>query len=212
MLNNSVTDAKSLSPMIKNTIAKAASILCMLLILSPAYPQSATLTWTPPTTDTLGKPIAPITGYNIFYGLSQSTLTKITIPPTSSYTVTGLSPGVNYFAMTTLAGGEESDRTGFVWRTIAGDTTPPNPPPPTVLYHVKAISFGTRPATESVLPASGVGLVLGYKLGDIGVGKPCGDAIIIKSGSTEYHPVSMDDVQLLSPTYKGRSLVAVCAK
>jgi hypothetical protein len=69
----------------------------------------------------------------------------------------------------------------------------------------------TRPAYELIRNAADTAWALGYKLGDVAVGKPCtGERAI--AGATEYRRVAEADVALLSPTYRGRTLVAVCAK
>lgn len=119
-----------------------------------------------------------------------------------TYTIKGLSNGFYSVTVASIDATGEGSTTNAAHFTINAGS----------FYHVKAISGGTRPATEAVLPTTGTALVLGYKLGDIAVGKPCADAAIIKSGSTEYHAVGESDTVLLSPTYKGRLIVAVCGK
>jgi hypothetical protein len=173
---------------------------------------TATINWAAATIDVDKKPITPA-GYNLYWGTNPASLTKISLPVTPlSYTLSNLASGTYYFAMTTQVGLVESDRTNLASKVVTTSSTPPVIPPTTSVYHVKAITTGTRPATEAVLPTTGTALVLGYKLGDIAVGKPCADTAVIKSGSTEYHAVSESDTVLLSPTYKGRLIVAVCGK
>jgi hypothetical protein len=80
-------------------------------------------------------------------------------------------------------------------------------------WKVKSIAAGTRPAYELVRDAKDTAWVIGYKLGDVPVGTACEpEALYRSSSTTEYHRVAESDVVLLSPTYKGRTLVAVCGK
>ena len=64
---------------------------------STATQGSATLTWAAPTANTDGtSPVAPLSGYHIYYGTTQGALTQmiiITNPATTTYTITGLAPG-----------------------------------------------------------------------------------------------------------------------
>jgi hypothetical protein len=64
---------------------------------------SVTLSWTPPTTNTNGtSPVAALAGYHIYYGTSTGALTKsvaIINPAANSATITGLSTGTWYFAI-----------------------------------------------------------------------------------------------------------------
>jgi hypothetical protein len=83
---------------------------------------------------------------------------------------------------------------------------------PPATWKVKAISGGTRPVYELVRSQGDTSWVRGYKLGDIATGKPCEVAREYGTSTTEYHRVAESDVTLLSPTYRGRTLMAVCAK
>jgi hypothetical protein len=63
---------------------------------------TATLSWTPPTEDTDGGTLTPLSGYTVFYGTSPSSLTQSVFASgadITSYTVTGLSKGTWYFAV-----------------------------------------------------------------------------------------------------------------
>jgi fibronectin type III domain protein len=63
---------------------------------------TATLSWTPPTTNTDGTPVTTLAGYHVYYGTSQAALTQsvaISGPTTTSYEVTGLAAGTWYFAV-----------------------------------------------------------------------------------------------------------------
>lgn len=63
---------------------------------------SATLTWTPPTTNTNGSALTDLAGYEIHYGTSPGALTNtinIANPGATTYVVTNLTAGTWYFAM-----------------------------------------------------------------------------------------------------------------
>jgi hypothetical protein len=79
----------------------------------------AALSWTPPTRNTDGTTITSLTGYRIVYGRSPSELTQsVQIPPASSYVIPGIASGAWYFAVMTLAGGNQSAQSGVVTRVI----------------------------------------------------------------------------------------------
>jgi hypothetical protein len=62
----------------------------------------ATLSWTPPTTNTDGTSLANLAGYRISYGTSSSALTQtvqIANPGVTNYTISNLSPGTYYFSV-----------------------------------------------------------------------------------------------------------------
>lgn len=173
---------------------------------------TATIGWEFPTTRTDGTPVTLI-GSNVYAGVSPAAVAKANatlIPyPTNSYEVSGLTNGTWYFRVTVVDDrGIESAQTNPVSVVVNVPTTPP--PPPAVVWKVATNgTSATRPAYELILDAAGVNLVRGYQLGTVAVGKPCGDAKRI-AGTTEYHDVAEADVTLQSPTYRGRSLVAVC--
>jgi hypothetical protein len=63
---------------------------------------SAALSWAQPTEDTNGTALTTLTGYTIYYGTSESSLTQsaaVSGQSTTSYTVTGLTAGTWYFAV-----------------------------------------------------------------------------------------------------------------
>jgi hypothetical protein len=82
----------------------------------------ATLDWMPPTENSDGSALTNLAGYTVYYGTSPSSLTqsvKITNPGLSAYTMTNLSSGTWYFAVTSYSStGIESDRSGVVTTTI----------------------------------------------------------------------------------------------
>jgi hypothetical protein len=63
---------------------------------------SATVNWQPPTVNTDGTAITSLSGYQISYGTSATSLANsiaVTNPGTASYVVTNLSPGTWYFTV-----------------------------------------------------------------------------------------------------------------
>jgi hypothetical protein len=82
----------------------------------------ATLDWMPPTENSDGSVLTNLAGYTVYYGTSASNLTqsvKITNPGLSAYTLSNLSSGTWYFAVTSYSStGVESTRSGTVSTTI----------------------------------------------------------------------------------------------
>src|SRR3569833_2990614 len=78
----------------------------------------ATLDWQPPTANTDGTPLTNLAGYTVYYGTSPDNLSqsvKVANPGLTAYSVTGLTSGTWYFAVTSLsADGVESARTTIV--------------------------------------------------------------------------------------------------
>lgn len=84
--------------------------------------------------------------------------------------------------------------TPVTWKVATNGTTP------------------TRPAYELIRNATDTAWARGYQLGTVPVGAACGEAKEI-SGTTEYHRIAdASGVVLQSPTYRGRTLVAVCSR
>lgn len=84
---------------------------------------SATLSWTPPTTNADGTTITDLSGYRIYYGQSSTSLSQtivISNPGTIRWVVENLSPATWYFAMTSFnVSGNESTRSAVVSRAIS---------------------------------------------------------------------------------------------
>jgi hypothetical protein len=75
---------------------------------------AATLTWTPPTTNTDGSTLTSLAGYRIAYGTSAASLTQtiqLGNAGMSSYVVENLAPGTYYFVVRayTSSGAESAD-------------------------------------------------------------------------------------------------------
>ena len=83
---------------------------------------TATVDWMPPTENTDGSVLSDLAGYTVYYGSSPSNLTqsvKITNPGLTAYTLSNLSSGTWYFAVTSYSSaGTESTRSGVVSATI----------------------------------------------------------------------------------------------
>jgi hypothetical protein len=89
---------------------------------SPNPPPSldAVLSWDAPTKNTDESPLTDITGYRIVYGNDEDDLTKSVEVPASvrTHTLTGLEVGSWYFAVVTLTGTAESQRSSVVSKVI----------------------------------------------------------------------------------------------
>lgn len=83
---------------------------------------TATVSWVAPTQNTDGTALTDLAGFNIYYGISSSSLTqKIQVqgPGTTNYVVTGLSTGTWYFAVSSVAtDGAESAYSAVSSKTI----------------------------------------------------------------------------------------------
>ena len=77
-----------------------------------------TLDWQPPTENSDGSALTNLAGYTVYYGTSADNLSKsvkISNPGLTAFSVTGLSSGTWYFAITSYsADGVESTRTSTV--------------------------------------------------------------------------------------------------
>jgi hypothetical protein len=74
--------------------------------VTPATTGTAILTWVPPTSNTDGSAVTPLSGYTIYYGTSASALTQsvvITGATTTTCEITGLASGTWYFAVAAAA-------------------------------------------------------------------------------------------------------------
>lgn len=82
----------------------------------------ATLSWTPPTTNTDGSSLSGLAGYRISYGASASALTQtvqVANPGITNYTLSNLSPGTYYFAVRAYTNnGTESANSNVSSKTI----------------------------------------------------------------------------------------------
>jgi hypothetical protein len=83
---------------------------------------SATLSWTPPTQNSDGSALVDLSGYNVYYGTSSTTMTNkvaITNPGLTSYLVGNLGSGTYYFAITAYSStGAESAMSSVGSKTV----------------------------------------------------------------------------------------------
>jgi hypothetical protein len=84
----------------------------------PISTGTATLDWTPPTENSDGSALTNLAGYTVYYGTSPDKLTesvKVSNPGLTAYTVTNLTSGTWYFAVTSYStAGVESSRSGVI--------------------------------------------------------------------------------------------------
>jgi hypothetical protein len=84
----------------------------------PISTGSATLDWTPPTANSDGSALTNLAGYTVYYGTSPDNLTqsvKISNPGLTAYTLSNLTSGTWYFAVTSYSSaGVESTRSGVI--------------------------------------------------------------------------------------------------
>jgi len=83
---------------------------------------SATIRWTPPTTNSDNSPLTNLAGYRIYYGTSSGNLTQVLNLPNPGITsgvVENLAPGTWYFAVTSYnSSNVESARSNVTSKTI----------------------------------------------------------------------------------------------
>ena len=98
---------------------------------------SATLSWTPPTTNTDGSPLGDLAGYKVYWGTSQGNYTNsiaVTNAGITSYVVEQLTPATWYFVTTAInSNGVESD-----YSNVASKS-----------WLCSAMRWATRPCTVS---------------------------------------------------------------
>ena len=83
---------------------------------------SVTLSWSAPTTDTDGEPVAGLAGYRIYMGADPSDLALragVSGAASTSFEVSGLAPGTYYFAVTAYNdSGTESEKSNIGSKTL----------------------------------------------------------------------------------------------
>ena len=83
---------------------------------------SATISWTPPTSNTDNSPLSDLAGYRIYYGTSSGDLAQVLDLPNpgiSNGVVENLAPGTWYFAVTSYnSSNVESDHSNVTSKTI----------------------------------------------------------------------------------------------
>jgi hypothetical protein len=106
-------------------IATASLASFTITVTAPAAPPvtgSATLGWTPPSSNTDGTPIQGLAGYRIYYGNSASTLNQVVTisnPGITSYVLDNLLAGSWFFSVRAFTNdGTESSNSSVVSKTI----------------------------------------------------------------------------------------------
>lgn len=91
-------------------------------VTAPPVTGYATLSWSPPTTNTDGTPVTTLSGYHIYYGNSASALSQsvpVSGATATSVEITGLAAGTWYFAVAADAtDGTESAQSAVASKTI----------------------------------------------------------------------------------------------
>ncbi len=99
-----------------------ASLPGFSILVSAATTGTATLSWSPPTTTTTGETLTNLAGYRVYYGTSAGALTQsvaVSNAGLTSTSVTGLTTGVWYFAVTAYtADGTESTQSTVSSKTV----------------------------------------------------------------------------------------------
>ena len=82
--------------------------------------ENATLSWDAPTTNTDETELTDLAGYKVYYGTTSGVYDNvIDVADVTTYTLTDISPGTYYFAVTAYDdGGNESDYSNEVSKTI----------------------------------------------------------------------------------------------
>jgi hypothetical protein len=102
--------------------AASAALASFSVTVQAAALGSATLSWTPPTTNSDGSPLTNLAGYTVYWGPSQGNYpNSVTLnnPGLTSYVVENLVPGTYFFAMTARnSSGAESPHSNAASKTI----------------------------------------------------------------------------------------------
>jgi hypothetical protein len=99
-----------------------ASLAAFTLTVQAVATGSATLSWTPPTTNTDESPLTDLAGYKVYWGPAADTFPNsvtLTNPGLTMYVVTDLVPGTYFFAATAVnSSGDESVLSNSARETI----------------------------------------------------------------------------------------------
>ena len=102
--------------------AASAALASFSVTVQAAATGSATLSWTPPTTNSDGSPLTNLAGYKVYWGTSQGNYpNSVTLNNAglTSYVVGNLVPGTYFFVMTAVNGSSaESPRSNAASKTI----------------------------------------------------------------------------------------------
>lgn len=120
------TDVGTYSNIVISIVAGAerASLPVFSITVAPARgaTESATLSWTPPTTNVDGSALTNLTGYRVYAGTAPDRLAPVLTLDNAGLTchvIDGLTRGLNYFAMTAVnSRGDESALSSVVSVTL----------------------------------------------------------------------------------------------
>jgi hypothetical protein len=175
------------------------------------------LSWVAPTTNTDGSALTNLASYQVYYGTSATTLSQkaplVSFPSTST-TVTGLTNGTWFFAVTALSGtNKESAKSNVVQKTIAAlsasdtetvtvtpDTTPN---PPTNLTVVDPVAYNVR------ADYGRFAFLRGSRAGVARIGAACDETRITLDG---YAVISRPRTAVVPRPSEGATLVAKCGE
>ena len=180
------------------------------LTCAVAGDSSVSLTWIPPTQNTDNSPLTDLASYTIYAGASVASLAPYqTIPaPASSATLTGFTPGTQFFAiLATNAAGENSDLSSTASKTFTAGSTitrsvtvtvRKKPRPPGSLTVLTPVAFEHR-------------RVLWWhtlvQVGKVDAGTQCSDNRV----TSDYYEISRDDVYFTRKPRANSRIVAQCA-
>jgi len=103
---NGVTSAAS-APTVAQPAAQTAALSQVGSENVPSSSRAAVLSWTPPQSNTNGTALTDLSGYKIFYGVTQEAMTQVAIvsdATASSFVVENLAPGNWFFTVVALSG------------------------------------------------------------------------------------------------------------
>lgn len=167
--------------------------------------EPVTLTWTPPTTNTDGTPLTNLARYTLYHGTS-ATLTGGSVAtvqvnaPASTYTLTGLPPGLRYFALTAdNSNGVSSVLSEIKSKTVLGIsasasasvTISPRPNPPTNV----TVGVVTGMNVSPVLNVTSAGKLGTALKGFAAAGTACSGPKLGTYRGNDFYEIDRSDVQ-----------------
>lgn len=184
----------------------------------PGSAGTATVSWTPPTTNTDGSALTDLAGFKVLVGLSATSFTQqvtLTNPTATSTTVGSLTPGAAYFftVRAVNANGTESDNSNVTQKVIVGGTPPTAsktasvviiinkvPAPPTNTTVIETTAYNVVPDLQHFA------FVRGSRAGKVNRGAACDESRQTADGYT----VISRNSQVTPRPASGTVLVARC--
>lgn len=179
---------------------------------------SAQLSWTPPTQNTDGTPIAAtgpgaLTGYKIYNaptsaGVPTGTVTNVPGGATSSFTLTNQPVGTMYYSVSAVNGYPlESVLTGPVSLAIV---LPSASASASVVVQVKPGPPANVNVVQTAWDLKGNGAI--KVVGTIkSLGNPCGKYAYTDAGGARYYEIDVNLVDLTYQPRPGAKIITVCA-